>query len=112
MDKLDLIFVENVGNLVCPAEFDIGEDAKIALISVAEGDDKVAKYPLLFHESNLVILNKVDLLPYSDFKRQHFYADLTQINPTVTTLEISCKENQGLEEWVRWLKQKIEKKKN
>lgn len=110
LDKLDLVFVENVGNLVCPAEFDIGEDAKIALISVPEGDDKVMKYPLLFRESSLVILNKIDLLPYSDFKRQHFYEDLTKINPSATTLEISCKKDQGLEQWLQWLEQKREQK--
>jgi len=111
LDHLDLIFVENVGNLVCPAEFDIGEDAKIALISVPEGDDKVMKYPLLFRESNLVILNKMDLLPYSDFNQQHFYEDLAKINPTVTTLEVSCKKDQGVEKWLRWLELSIAAKK-
>jgi len=103
LDNLDLIFVENVGNLVCPAEFDIGETAKIALISVPEGDDKVMKYPLLFRESSLVILNKIDLLPYSDFNREHFYADLNKVNPTAKVLEISCKTQQGLDEWLRWI---------
>jgi len=111
LDNLDLIFVENVGNLVCPAEFDIGEDAKIALISVPEGDDKVMKYPLLFRESNLVILNKIDLLSYSDFNQQHFYDDLTKINPTATTLEISCKKDQGIDKWLQWLEEKIKAKK-
>lgn len=111
LDNLDLIFVENVGNLVCPAEFDIGEDAKIALVSVPEGDDKIMKYPLLFRESSLVILNKIDLLPYTDFNQQHFYADLTKINPIATTLELACKKDQGLEKWLQWLEQKIGEKK-
>lgn len=105
LNNLDLIFVENVGNLVCPAEFDIGEDAKIALISVPEGDDKVMKYPLLFHESNLVLLNKIDLLPYSDFNVQHFYDDLKKVSPDTKVLEISCKKNEGLNKWLEWLGQ-------
>lgn len=111
LNALDLVFIENVGNLVCPAEFDVGEDAKIALISVPEGDDKILKYPLLFRECALVILNKIDLLPYTNFSRARFYQELNQLNPAVETLEISCVTEQGLNEWVAWLERKIAKKK-
>lgn len=111
LKALDLIFIENVGNLVCPAEFDIGEDAKIALISVPEGDDKILKYPLLFRECALVVLNKIDLLPYTNFSRERFYKELNQINPAVKVLEISCVTGQGLAEWIGWIECKIAQKK-
>jgi len=107
LDNLDLIIVENVGNLVCPAEFDIGEDAKVALLSVPEGDDKVIKYPLLFRESHLAILNKIDLLDHANFSKEAFYTDLRQINAALDVVEMSCKDNLGLENWIAWLEQKI-----
>lgn len=110
LDNLDLIVVENVGNLVCPAEFDIGEDAKIALLSVPEGDDKVIKYPLLFREASLAILNKTDLLSYANFNKEAFYTDLRQINAALNVVEMSCKDNLGLENWIAWLEQKISAK--
>ena len=81
LDKLDLLFVENVGNLICPSEFDLGEDFKLAVVSTAEGDDKPAKYPRLFSEAGAVILNKTDLLPYTNFNTEAFKADLAAINP-------------------------------
>lgn len=109
LDALDLILVENVGNLVCPAEFDIGENAKVALVSIPEGDDKIMKYPLLFRESSLIILNKMDLLPYSDFNKHHFYEALSQINPTAKVLELSCKTGEGLDSFVQWLDQQMQK---
>lgn len=110
LDHLDVIFVENVGNLVCPAEFDIGEDAKIAMLSIPEGDDKVMKYPLLFRESCLVVLNKIDFLPFSDFNKQHFYDELTKINPLAPVIELSCKTEEGFSAWVTWLENRIAKK--
>ena len=103
LDNLDLIFVENIGNLVCPAEFDIGEHAKIAILSTTEGDDKPAKYPLLFIESSLVILNKTDLLEYTNFNLTNFYADLKKLNKKLTTIETSCKTESGIDSWIRWL---------
>lgn len=102
LDNLDIIFIENVGNLVCPAEFDVGENCKAALLSIPEGDDKVAKYPLLFREASLVILNKIDLLPYTSFNLDQFHADLNRINPHAKVIELSCSQEQGLNEWLSW----------
>ena len=103
LKKLDLIFVENIGNLVCPAEFDVGENFKIAVLSVCEGDDKVIKYPLLFREASIVVLNKIDLLPYLNFNRARFYADLKKINPKVKILEVSCTTGEGVDAWCQML---------
>lgn len=111
LDALDLIFVENVGNLVCPAEFDIGEDCKVALVSVTEGEDKPIKYPLLFREAALSILNKIDLLEHNDFNKEIFYGDIAAINPHLKVLEISCRQNIGVTEWIDWLEDAIVKKK-
>jgi hydrogenase nickel incorporation protein HypB len=104
LDNLDLIFVENVGNLVCPAEFDIGENAKVAIISTPEGDDKPSKYPLLFREATLAILNKVDLLEHVAFDRCSFYEDVKKINANLRVIEMSCKVGGGLQLWIDWLK--------
>ncbi len=111
LDNLDLIIVENVGNLVCPAEFDIGEDHKIAILSTPEGDDKALKYPLLFQEAALALLNKIDLLEHTDFNKDTFYADLKKLSPNLQVLEISCKKQIGLENWYAWLEEKILAKK-
>lgn len=107
LDDLDIIFVENVGNLVCPSEFNIGENAKIAILSTAEGDDKPAKYPLLFREAELMILNKIDLIPYTNFNKRSFYKDLEKINRDLTVIETSCTKNEGLSDWFEWIEQKI-----
>ena len=107
LDDLDIIFVENVGNLVCPSEFDIGESAKVAMLSTVEGDDKPAKYPLLFRESELMILNKMDLAPYTNFNKASFYKDLEKINKNLPVIETSCTKNEGLLEWFEWVEQKI-----
>jgi len=103
LDNLDLIFVENVGNLVCPAEFDIGENAKVAMLSTPEGDDKPAKYPLLFREASLVILNKMDLLECAGFDLSCFYHDVKKLNDKLTVIEASCKSSQGINRWVEWI---------
>ncbi|MBN1576046.1 MAG: hydrogenase nickel incorporation protein HypB [Chitinispirillaceae bacterium] len=100
---IDIIFVENVGNLVCPAEFDIGEHAKIAVASVPEGHDKPEKYPLLFNECEAVVLNKIDLLPFTDFDKAAFYASLKKLNAKVPVFETSCRKGEGLDAWVAWL---------
>ena len=110
LDALDLIFVENVGNLVCPAEFDIGEDAKVALISTPEGDDKPIKYPLLFREASLAILNKIDLCEYVNFSRKQFYKDLKNLNADLPVIEMSCKTSAGIAAWIEWLEQRISEK--
>jgi hydrogenase nickel incorporation protein HypB len=112
LNNLDVIFIENVGNLVCPAEFDIGEDAKIALLSTPEGEDKPMKYPLLFREAKLLLLNKVDLLPYVNFNLENFYADLKNLNANLPVIEMACSSGAGLEAWLQWLKQQVVQKKH
>jgi len=111
LDALDLIFIENVGNLVCPAGFDLGEQAKIAIVSTTEGDDKPAKYPLLFRQAQLVILNKIDLLPYVNFDKAQFYENLITLNADVPVLETSCTTGQGLEGWFSWIDSKLNRAK-
>jgi hydrogenase nickel incorporation protein HypB len=104
---LDLLVVENVGNLVCPAEFKVGEDFKAMILSVAEGDDKPVKYPLMFHESEVLLINKIDLLPYVDCSLERIREDTLKINPGLTIFEVSCKTGEGLESWYGWLGEKI-----
>ncbi|MBN1350435.1 hydrogenase nickel incorporation protein HypB [candidate division KSB1 bacterium] len=110
-DAMDLLIVENVGNLVCPAEFNVGEDFKVMLLSVPEGDDKPMKYPLMFHESSALLINKIDLLPYVTCSIDKIRADSLKINPNLKIFEISGKTEAGLDAWYAWLKQKIEDKK-
>jgi hydrogenase nickel incorporation protein HypB len=103
-----LLVIENVGNLVCPAEFRVGEDAKIVVLSVTEGEDKPLKYPLMFREAAVCIFNKIDLLPHLDFSLDEARENARQINPQLKFLEISCKTGEGLEEWTDWLKGKMQ----
>lgn len=103
LDYLDLLFIENVGNLICPAEFDLGETLKVAVLSTAEGDDKPAKYPLLFREAKAVLLNKTDLIPYTNFDPERFKTDLRNVNGNIPLFEISCTKDTGLEKWYEWL---------
>lgn len=100
---IELLFIENVGNLVCPAEFDLGEGARVMLLSITEGDDKPKKYPLMFRESRLLILNKIDLLPNVDFDVQAAKNDALDINPDLEILELSCKSEEGLTGWIDWI---------
>lgn len=104
LDELDLVVVENVGNMVCPAEFDIGEHAKIAVLSIAEGDDKPLKYPLLFQESKAAVLSKVDLLPYIPFDLPACRSYIEQVNAALPIFEVSGLKQEGLEDFVSWLK--------
>ena len=101
---VDILFIENVGNLVCPVEFDCGEDAKVALLSVAEGDDKPEKYPLLFNLAKAMVLNKVDLLPYVDFDLARARNFATKLNKDLDIFEVSCRKGDGLEGWYNWLR--------
>jgi hydrogenase nickel incorporation protein HypB len=110
--EMDLLFVENVGNLVCPAEFDLGEDKKVMLLSVPEGDDKPHKYPLMFTEVDVVLVNKIDVLPYFDFKMEAFNQTVFGLNPDVKIFPVSCKTGEGLEAWISWLQEEIKKVKN
>jgi hydrogenase nickel incorporation protein HypB len=103
LDSIDLLFVENVGNLVCPAEFDLGEDARVMLLSVSEGDDKPKKYPLMFRESRLLLLNKIDLAPYVAFDIEKARREALEINPKLDIIEISCTTGAGLDRWVSWI---------
>ena len=103
LDRLDLVVVENVGNLVCPAEFDIGEDAKIAVLSIAEGEDKPAKYPMLFRESKAVVLTKLDLLPHLGFDLEQCRAYVDGVNGALPVFEVSAREGQGMNEWADWV---------
>ncbi|MFH1644946.1 MAG: hydrogenase nickel incorporation protein HypB [Candidatus Omnitrophota bacterium] len=108
---LDLLVVENVGNLVCPAEFDIGEDEKVAVLSVPEGEDKPLKYPLLFSESRLIILNKIDLIKHTDFDLQLCGNNIANVNSKAKVVESSCKTGEGIDGFVEWIKERIETKK-
>ena len=103
-EGLDILFIENVGNLVCPVEFDCGEDHKIALLSVTEGDDKPEKYPLLFNLSAVMLLNKVDLLPYVDFSMEKAQRFARALNADLAVFPVSCRSGEGLESWYDWLR--------
>lgn len=110
LDNLDLIIIENVGNLVCPAEFNIGEDVKVTVLSITEGEDKPLKYPLMFKEASVAILNKIDLLPYTSFNMEAAVEDITSINPQITLIQASCRTNEGLEPWFDWLRLRVRAK--
>jgi hydrogenase nickel incorporation protein HypB len=107
LDNLDVIFVENVGNLVCPSHFDLGETFKLAVVSTAEGDDKPGKYPMLFREARAVLLNKTDLIPYTNFRFRNFKEDLDKINPQIPLFEVSCTKGEGLKDWFKWIEDQI-----
>ncbi len=111
LDGLDILFIENVGNLVCPAEFDVGEDYKVTLLSVAEGDDKPEKYPLMFNISAVSLLNKIDLLPYVDFDMKRAEGFMRALNKDIEVLPVSCRTGEGLEAWYAWLRAKRAAKK-
>jgi len=108
LSELDLLMVENVGNLVCPAEFKIGEDHKIMILSVTEGADKPEKYPLMFHESSVLLINKIDLLPYVDCNIERIKEASLRINPNLEIFEISCKTGEGIDRWAEWLSSQIQ----
>lgn len=108
LENLDLLIVENVGNLVCPAEFKIGENAKAMILSTPEGADKPAKYPLMFQESAVMIINKMDLMPHVDFDMERAKRDARVSNKNLKIFEVSCKTFSGLSDWFRWLEDQIE----
>ncbi len=112
LDALDVIFVENIGNLVCPAEFNIGEDFRAALLSIPEGDDKVEKYPLMFRTADMLALNKYDMLPYFDFDEKRVRSDALEINPNIQIFGVSNKTGDGLDEFLTALSRRIEEKIN
>lgn len=104
LDKVDLVIVENVGNLVCPAEFDVGEAAKVAILSIAEGEDKPLKYPLLFREAKAVVLTKLDLLPHLDFDLDGCVAAIRQVNANIPVFQVSAKSGHGMAGWTGWVR--------
>lgn len=103
LDNLDLILIENVGNLICPSEFKLGEHRRVVISSLPEGDDKPIKYPLIFADADAVIINKMDLLPHVDFDLTAFRRSITGLNPEVEVFELSCKSGEGIEEWCSWV---------
>ncbi len=107
IDSLDLIFIENVGNLVCPSTFDLGETDKIAVLSVPEGDDKPAKYPMIFARAAAVIINKIDLVKGTDFNIKKVKADISRLNKKTKIFLVSAKTGQGMKDWCAWLKELI-----
>lgn len=106
-NELDLLIIENIGNLVCPASYDLAEDFRILIMSVTEGEDKPLKYPAMFEKSTLIILNKMDLLPYTDFNYASWYKDIYSLNPHAKVFEISCKTKEGLKEITAHLIQQL-----
>lgn len=111
LDATDILMIENVGNLVCPASFDLGEDLKVAVLSTTEGEDKPAKYPQMFRAAEIMIINKTDLLPYLDFDLELCRETALKVNPGLTIFELSCRSGEGLDAWYRWLEEQVEKKK-
>jgi len=105
--SLDLLIVENVGNLVCPAEFRLGEDLKVMILSVAEGDDKPQKYPLMFSQAHVLIINKTDLLGMGDFDPEAVRKTVTGMNPGIVIFELSCRSGEGVEAWTEYLYNKV-----
>ena len=104
LGELDLLLIENVGNLVCPAEFDVGEHARAMVFAVTEGEDKPLKYPVMFRSVELVVINKIDLLPHLDFEMAGFRANLRAVNPAAGTIEVSARTGTGVEAWCAWLR--------
>jgi hydrogenase nickel incorporation protein HypB len=107
LKDMALLIIENVGNLVCPAEFKVGENIKVMLLSIAEGDDKPLKYPLMFQESSALVLNKMDLLPYTNANIEKIRKNSLSLNPKLKIFEVSCRTGEGIGKWVKWLQSLI-----
>ncbi|RKY14283.1 MAG: hydrogenase accessory protein HypB [Planctomycetota bacterium] len=105
-EKMDMVIIENVGNLVCPSAFDLGEGARVILLSVPEGDDKPIKYPGTFAEADVVLINKIDLMDYIDFNLERVLADIRVVNPDVEIFQVSATTGEGMEQWYEWLMNK------
>jgi hydrogenase nickel incorporation protein HypB len=108
LEDIDILIIENVGNLVCPAEFRVGEDVRVMVYSVTEGEEKPLKYPLMFRSADLILVNKVDLLEHLDFELEQFLGNLDAVNPGVGTVLTSARTGQGVDEWCDWLGQRLE----
>src|ERR1700728_2376887 len=107
LGDLDLVLIENVGNLVCPAEFDVGENARAMVYAITEGEEKPLKYPVMFRSCGLVLVNKVDLLPYLDFDMDGFLANLRKVNPTAQVMPVSARTGEGVAAWCDWLRARL-----
>ena len=110
LSQIDILLIENVGNLVCPAEFRVGEDFKVMILSVTEGDEKPLKYPLMFRESALLLINKIDLLQHTNFNLEEAKVNARRVNPDLEIMDISCTTGQGIEDWISWLIQRHQRK--
>ena len=110
LKEIDLLFIENVGNLICPATLALGEHQKVVIASIPEGDDKPAKYPVIFTEADAIIINKLDMMPYFDFDLPRFKKRLVGLNPKVKIFEVSCKTGDGIAAWCSWLSKQAKKK--
>lgn len=112
LDNTDILFIENVGNLLCPSAFDLGEDVRVTLLASTEGDDKPKKYPRMFLTSELMLVSKADLLPYVPFSVEAVTKDAREVNPDLEVISISTLKGDGFDEWCDWLKKQLEKKKS
>ncbi|MCF6268636.1 MAG: hydrogenase nickel incorporation protein HypB [Melioribacteraceae bacterium] len=110
LEGSDLLFIENVGNLVCPADFELGEDLKAMVFSVVEGAEKPKKYPVMFHSVEVVLLNKIDLIPYSGVSLEELISNVKEVNPSAKIFPISCRTGEGIDEWIDWFIGKINSK--
>jgi hydrogenase nickel incorporation protein HypB len=106
LSNIDVLFIENVGNLVCPSSYDLGEEAKVVLLSVTEGEDKPLKYPSIFFKSELMVLNKIDLLPYVPFNPEAAVENAQRVHPEIEVVKISCTTGEGLDSWVNWIEKR------
>lgn len=111
LDEFDLLLVENVGNLICPASFKLGTDKNVLIASIPEGDDKPYKYPAMYQDVDALIINKIDLLPYVKFDMEYFQKGVQMLNPDLITFPVSCTTGEGIEEWVDWVTEHIKDKK-
>ncbi len=107
IDDLEILFLENVGNLVCPTSYDLGEDARAVLLSVTEGEDKPLKYPATFHHADVMVLNKIDLLPYVPFDAEMARRNARSIQPDIEIVDVSCTTGEGLDRWSAWLEERL-----
>jgi hydrogenase nickel incorporation protein HypB len=110
LNALDLVLIENIGNLICPAEFDTGADLQVMILSVPEGDDKVLKYPLMFSVCDVLLINKIDYLKLTDFDLELLHRRVHELNPKMLIFEVSCRTGAGLDAWSAWLKSRVNAK--
>lgn len=111
IDNLDFLVIENVGNLVCPASYDLSEDMKVLVMSITEGNDKPLKYPSMFQRSSVIILNKIDIIDFTDFDKDEFYRDIYSLNKDIKVFEVSCRDSEGIDDLSDYFIEKIKEKK-